>query len=85
MVLLSSLSAGTEGRIEAIRGEGALVERIRELGFVEGEKVSVAQTLWGGGSHIVYIQNASVALRKDEADCIEVEAIRIEVTETPPA
>lgn len=60
--------------ITRIHGDDTLVERIRELGFVEGEMVVVAQRLMGSDGHIVHIQNASVALRREEADCIEVGA-----------
>lgn len=79
MRLLSDLKVGSEGRIVAIRGEGALVERIRELGFVEGEQIFLAHKLWGNGSQIVYVQNASVALRKDEADCIALDEDSLKV------
>lgn len=75
MALLSQLQPGDEATILALHGDGRLVERMRELGFVEGEKVFLAQRLWGADGHIVHIQNASVALRREEANCMEVDAI----------
>lgn len=68
---LSHAPRDYRGRIVSVQGE-EFRERLLEMGFVPGESVRILQKLYGGDPVIVEVQNISIALRLEEAACVEV-------------
>ncbi len=68
-----SRSSGREARITALTGPAEMVDRLREMGFCEGQPVQVVQRLPFGGPGIVQIGASLFALRQEEARCAVIE------------
>jgi len=59
-------------RIIEVGGNDVIVERLLEMGFAPGEEVRVVSQMMFAGPMITEIQGATVALRLEEAACIQV-------------
>lgn len=71
---LGSLSPGQKGTIKSVSGEADISRRILEMGFVEGVRFEIAyQAPYSGDPIAVKIRGALIALRRNEANLIEVE------------
>ena len=74
---VASLPVKGRGIVRAIHapeGQAALVQQLGDLGFLQGEAVTVLLHGWLGGDPIlVRVGGATYALRRAEAQCIEVE------------
>jgi ferrous iron transport protein A len=64
--------SGFQGKIQNISGHETIVERLYEMGFTPGESIHLQSRVLFGEPFIVSIRGTSIALRKDEAQCIEV-------------
>lgn len=77
MPFLPNVLVGQVCRIVAIRPSEQMPEcarQLRELGFLTGEQIVVLRrTLPGGDPMVVRIGTSTFALRRAEAECIEVE------------
>ena len=73
MTRLDQLPAGARARITAITGEAALVQRLMELGVLEGEEVEVIGFAPLGDPMEVRLANTRLSLRRSEAAGITVE------------
>jgi ferrous iron transport protein A len=74
-VPLSELKPGEVGEVARIEaGDGVLAAKLREVGFSEGDEIELI-TLgpFGGQPLAVRLNRTLVALRRAEADAIEVE------------
>jgi ferrous iron transport protein A len=69
---LSSQKNGFSGTIRDLIGDEVLVSRLRELGFICGEVISIQGRAPFGEPIIVSVRGTSVALRKKEAQCIQI-------------
>jgi Fe2+ transport system protein FeoA len=69
---LDQLPAGARARITAIDGDAALVQRLMELGVLEGEEVEVVGYAPLGDPMEVRLANTRLSLRRSEAAGIEV-------------
>jgi ferrous iron transport protein A len=69
---LAQQSVSFEGIILDLVGDDAFTLRLRELGFVRGEKVLLKGIAPFGEPYMIEIRGAVVALRKKEAQCIQV-------------
>lgn len=69
---LCQLPAGRSGRVQALRGEAAFCQRVREMGF--GERAFVTK-VGGGGPFICVVNGCRLALNHDAASAILVEPI----------
>ncbi|CAA0115703.1 FeoA family protein [Zhongshania aliphaticivorans] len=73
---LSELPKGGHATVQAVinsSSDDPIALRIRELGFVAGANVRViAKGLWGGNPLVVRVGNTRFALRKEEAQRIQV-------------
>jgi len=69
---LVNLPTDTTRPIVKLAGDGVLVSRLRELGFIRGETVRVVGHAPFGEPLIVEIRGATVALRKEEAECVHL-------------
>ena len=58
--------------INAIEGDVVVASRLREIGFIRGESVTVRGRAPFGDPIIVEIRGAIVALRKSEAECVKI-------------
>ena len=74
---LNQLPKNTPGVIRCVldaHDADAIAKRLRDLGFVEGERVSVvARAPWGSDPLLVRIGSTRFALRAAEANRIEVQ------------
>jgi ferrous iron transport protein B len=64
---LDELSVGQTATIDAISGEGPLVQRLMALGLLEGSEVSVTRRALGGDPIEVEIMGYALSLRLAEA------------------
>ncbi|MEQ1877326.1 MAG: FeoA family protein [Bdellovibrionia bacterium] len=69
---LAEKSVGFVGVIRELVGDDAFTSRLRELGFVRGETISVRGIAPFGGPLMIEVRGAVVALRRKEAECIQV-------------
>lgn len=58
--------------VVSLQGDPIVVARLRELGFIRGEIVTIAGRAPFGEPILVEIRGATVALRKSEAACVQV-------------
>ena len=71
---LFDLKKGETGKIVTIVSEDANVtERLLEMGFTPGERVTVMSASPFGEPICVNLRGIKFALRKKEAECIEIE------------
>ncbi len=61
-----------EGKISSLAGEELLVNRLQELGFISGEHVRVRGRAPFGEPLLVEVRGTTIALRKREAQCIQL-------------
>lgn len=69
---LTKLPIGKGARVIAVHGEGRVTQRLMEMGVVPGVAVEVIKTAPFGDPIEVRVRGYSLAMRKDEADTIEV-------------
>jgi len=72
---LSKLPAGVNAKVRAINGEGAVSRRLMEMGIVPGVSVRLVKSAPFGDPIEVRILGYSLAIRKNEADSVEVELL----------
>ena len=74
---LGQLLKGQSGRITAIKeAADGLTQRLMEMGFVEGNVVEVLyEAPFGGDPFAVRVRGAILALRRHEANLVEVTQI----------
>jgi len=75
MPRLDELRAGTRARIASITGDAALVQRLMELGVLEGEEVEVIGFAPLGDPLEVRLADTRLSLRRQEAAGIAVDRI----------
>jgi ferrous iron transport protein A len=69
---LDQLRAGQAGQVERLDGDPALVQRLYEIGMLEGEAVEVLGFAPLGDPVEVRVGNTRLSLRKREASAIFV-------------
>ncbi|MBR5430511.1 MAG: ferrous iron transport protein A [Firmicutes bacterium] len=69
---LDKLPVGRSARIEAVGGEGALHDRLLEMGLIPGSQVQVSKLAPLGDPMEIFIQGYSLTVRKAEASMISV-------------
>ena len=72
-VHVATLAEHRLARVSAVRGQALLRERLVELGFVPGVEVEVLRRAPFDGPIQVRVRGGTIALRGDEAECVEVE------------
>jgi Fe2+ transport system protein FeoA len=73
---ITDLNPGTEAVLVAIEGDRQLVERLGEIGFVQGETILFHRRLVFNGPLILEVRGVPVALRAEEACCLHVRVTR---------
>jgi Fe2+ transport system protein FeoA len=69
---LDNLPHSARARVVAVRGSGAVARRLMEMGIVPGAPISVVRAAPLGDPLEVRVRNYHLALRRSEAQTIEV-------------
>jgi ferrous iron transport protein A len=69
---LTHLPIGADARVVAVNGESRVMRRLMEMGVIPGVSVKVIKTAPFGDPIEVRLRGYSLAMRKNEADSIEV-------------
>ena len=72
MPTLADLSPGQSAEVLAISGDAALVQRLYEMGLLEGERVEVVARAPLGDPIEIRFGNSRLSLRKAEAANVQV-------------
>ena len=73
MKTLRDVAVGETVTVKRLDGEGALKRRLMDMGFTNGCSVYIRKVAPLGDPVEVTIRGYELSVRKDDADCIEVE------------
>lgn len=73
MKTLRNIAVGETEKVKRLHGEGALKRRIMDMGITKGSQVYVRKVAPLGDPVEITIRGYELSLRKDDADCIEME------------
>ena len=69
---LTNLPIGRDARVISVNGSGPLTRRLMEMGVIPGVAVKVVKMAPFGDPIEIRVRGYSLAMRKSEADAIEV-------------
>lgn len=69
---LTNLPIGKNARVVAVNGTGSVTRRLMEMGVIPGVAVEVVKMAPFGDPIEIRVRGYSLAMRKSEADSIEV-------------
>lgn len=72
MMTLANLEIGSEARVTKINGNNAVTKRLMEMGVVPGVSVKIVKSAPFGDPIQILVRGYNLAMRKSEADVIEV-------------
>lgn len=72
---LNELRSGQRGQIVSLSGDPQDTERLLEMGLVPGREVAFIRRAPLAGPYIVQIAKSILALRKEEAQCVIIQAL----------
>ena len=75
MTSLDRLPVGARGRVRAVRGDPALVQRLGELGVFEGEIIELLGVAPLGDPIEIRVGDSRLSLRREEAAGIELDLL----------
>jgi ferrous iron transport protein A len=70
---LTQLPKGKDARVTAVNGTGSVTRRLMEMGVIPGVGVRVVKAAPFGDPIEIRVRGYSLAMRKSEADSIEVD------------
>ena len=71
---LGQLKVGESGKIVTVVGDGEVSRRLLEMGLLEGSTIElIHEAPFGGDPIAVRVRGAMIALRRAEANRVEVE------------
>ena len=73
MKTLRNIAVGETAKVKRLHGEGALKRCIMDMGITKGSQVYVRKVAPLGDPVEITIRGYELSLRKDDADCIEME------------
>lgn len=73
MNTLRNIAVGETAKVKRLHGEGALKRRIMDMGITKGSQIYVRKVAPLGDPVEITIRGYELSLRKDDADCIEME------------
>lgn len=73
MKTLRNIAVGDTATVKRLHGEGALKRRIMDMGITKGSQIYVRKVAPFGDPVEITIREYELSLRKDDADCIEME------------
>ncbi len=71
-VKLSSLEPGAEVRVASVKGSGPVSRRLQEMGVVPGVSIRVVKNAPFGDPFEIRLLGYSLAIRRSEAELVEV-------------
>ncbi len=71
-MILTKLPVGQDARVTAINGQNSVTRRLMEMGVIPGVSVQMVKTAPFGDPIEIRVRGYSLAMRKNEADSIEV-------------
>jgi Fe2+ transport system protein FeoA len=74
MRILSQLKPGESGTVTTLRGDGAIHQRLLEMGVIEGVAVEVVRVAPFGDPIEIRVQGYHLSLRKAEAAFVQLDA-----------
>ncbi len=69
---LANLEIGTQAKVVRVTGKSAVTRRLMEMGVIPGVAVTVIKTAPFGDPIQIRVRGYSLAMRKSEAEIIEV-------------
>ncbi|MGH9820063.1 MAG: FeoA family protein [Pyrinomonadaceae bacterium] len=72
MITLRNVPVGSSARVVSVRGNSRIAKRLMEMGVIPGISLKVVKTAPFGDPIEVRLRGYSLAMRKSEADSIEV-------------
>ena len=72
MTTLAELAIGAEAKVLRVVGKSAVSRRLMEMGVVPGVSIKVVKTAPFGDPIQIRVRGYSLAMRKSEAETIEV-------------
>jgi len=69
---LRSLPVGSSARVIAVKGTSRITKRLMEMGVIPGVSLKVVKTAPFGDPIEIRVRGYSLAMRKNEAESIEV-------------
>ncbi|MDD2265292.1 FeoA family protein [Sulfuricurvum sp.] len=76
MTLLSACSKGGVATVAKINATGPLKQRLISFGLMKGAEVKMLECALTNSTYEIKVGNMSLALRKEEAELIEVTNVR---------
>ena len=73
MKTLRNIAVGETAKVKRLHVEGALKRRIMDMGITKGSQIYVRKVAPLGDPVEITIRGYELSLRKDDADCIEME------------
>jgi Fe2+ transport system protein FeoA len=73
---LTNLPIGTSATVIAVKGNNAVTKRLMEMGVVPGVSVRVIKSAPFGDPLEIRLRGYNLAMRKSEADSIEVSSVK---------
>lgn len=72
MTLLSACSKGRRVKVTKIKATGPLKQRLISFGLMKGAEVFMLECALNNSTYEIKVGNVSLALRREEAELIEV-------------
>ncbi len=69
---LTNLPKGRDARVKSVKGNGSITRRLLEMGVVPGAEVRIVKAAPFGDPIEVRVRGYSLAMRRNEAESIEV-------------
>jgi ferrous iron transport protein A len=73
--VLSDLKKGEKGKIVKIKGNSNIHRRLMDMGLVAGSDIEMQRVAPLGDPVEIKIKGYNLTLRKEEATCIQIEAL----------
>ena len=77
MASLDQLQTGQKARVEAVGGDDAIVQRLLEMGLLEGEEIEVLGFAPLGDPMEIRLRDYRLSLRRSEAARVTVTALPV--------
>ncbi len=68
MNTLATIALGETVYVDDFQGNPLVIDRLQDMGFIPGSKVSLFSTL--SGTMAVEVRGSKIAMRKEDASCV---------------
>ena len=80
---LTNLPIGESAKVTVVKGNNAVTKRLMEMGVVPGVSVKMIKSAPFGDPLEIRVRGYHLAMRKSEADHIEVQISKVKVSNEP--